>query len=134
MIFCRILRRAPRLWWVWLSGVSIAFVIFENVELRDRILAMAHEHGIPADEVYQVDASRRTDRISAYVDAWRFITRKSEVADHAGRGTGGPAARARWPTWRSTSVPMAGASPPSRGRPGMRRRIQQYEIITFHAH
>jgi STE24 endopeptidase len=87
MIFYGILRRAPRLWWVWLSGVSIAFVIFtlsiapvviapmfnkftpiENAELRDRILAMAHEHGIPADEVYQVDASRRTDRVSAYVN------------------------------------------------------------------
>jgi len=32
------------------------------------ILKMAHDHGIPADEVYQVDASRRTDRISAYVN------------------------------------------------------------------
>jgi STE24 endopeptidase len=87
MVFYAILRRAPRLWWVWLSGVSIAFVVFalaiapvviapmfnkftpiENTELRDRILAMAHEHGIPADEVYQVDASRRTDRVSAYVN------------------------------------------------------------------
>ncbi|HEY6175004.1 MAG TPA: M48 family metallopeptidase [Kofleriaceae bacterium] len=81
-----VLRRAPRMWWAWLSGVAIAFVIFtiavtpvviqpmfnkftpvENVEIRNSILAMAHEHGIPADEVYQMDASRRTDRISAYV-------------------------------------------------------------------
>jgi STE24 endopeptidase len=28
---------------------------------------MAKEQGIPADEVYEMDASRRTDRISAYV-------------------------------------------------------------------
>jgi STE24 endopeptidase len=81
-----VLRRAPQRWWVWLWGVAVAFVIFtvavtpvviqpmfnkftpvENVGIRNSILAMAHDHGIPADEVYQMDASRRTDRISAYV-------------------------------------------------------------------
>lgn len=87
MILYGVLRRAPRLWWAWLSGVAIVFAILaiavapvliapmfnkftpvENVEIRDRILKMAHDHGIPADEVYQVDASRRTDRVSAYVN------------------------------------------------------------------
>lgn len=86
MILYGVLRRAPRMWWAWLSGVAIAFVIFsvavapvviqplfnkftpvENVEIRNSILEMAHAHGIPADEVYQMDASRRTDRVSAYV-------------------------------------------------------------------
>jgi STE24 endopeptidase len=86
MIIYGILRRAPRLWWAWLSGVLIAFLILaiaispvlitpmfnkltpiENVELRKTILDMARDHGIPADEVYQMDASTRTDRISAYV-------------------------------------------------------------------
>jgi STE24 endopeptidase len=81
-----ILRRAPRLWWVWLSGFAIALVVIavavtpvviqplfnkftpvENAEVRNSILTMAHDHGIPADEVYQMDASRRTDRVSAYV-------------------------------------------------------------------
>jgi STE24 endopeptidase len=87
MIIYGILRRAPRTWWLWLSGVLVAFLILaiaiapvlispmfnkftpiENAQLRDRILAMAHEHDIPADEVYQMDASKRTDRISAYVN------------------------------------------------------------------
>ncbi|HEU4728568.1 MAG TPA: M48 family metallopeptidase [Kofleriaceae bacterium] len=87
MILYGVLRRAPRLWWVWGSAVVTAFLVFaiaiapvvisplfnkftpvENVEIRGRILAMAHEQGIPADEVYQVDASRRTDRVSAYVN------------------------------------------------------------------
>jgi STE24 endopeptidase len=87
MIIYGVLRRAPRLWWVWLSGVLIAFLILaiaiapvvisplfnkftpiENAELRDSILKMARDHGIPADEVYQMDASTRTDRISAYVN------------------------------------------------------------------
>ncbi|HET7504761.1 MAG TPA: M48 family metallopeptidase, partial [Kofleriaceae bacterium] len=87
MILYGVLRRAPRLWWVWGSAVVTAFLVFtiaiapvvisplfnkftpvEDAAIRDRILAMAHEQGIPADEVYQVDASRRTDRVSAYVN------------------------------------------------------------------
>lgn len=81
-----ILRRAPRLWWVWLSGFAVLLVVVglavtpvaiqplfnkftpvANAEIRSSILTMAHEHGIPADEVYEMDASRRTDRVSAYV-------------------------------------------------------------------
>lgn len=87
MIVYGILRRAPRAWWAWLSGAMIVFVILalavapvvitpmfnkftpvEDAAIRDRILQMARDHGIPADEVYQVDASRRTDRVSAYVN------------------------------------------------------------------
>jgi STE24 endopeptidase len=87
MLVYGVLRRAPRLWWVWLSGVLVAFVVLavaiapvviapmfnkftpiENAAIRDSILKMAHDHGIPADEVYQVDASQRTDRVSAYVN------------------------------------------------------------------
>lgn len=87
MIVYGVVRRAPRLWWAWLSGVLIGFLILviavspvlispmfnkftpiENAELRDRILTMAHDHGIAADEVYQMDASKRTDRVSAYVN------------------------------------------------------------------
>jgi STE24 endopeptidase len=86
MVIYGVLRLAPRTWWAWLSGVVIAFLILaiaispvlitpmfnkltpiEDVELRDRILQMARDHEIPADEVYQMDASTRTDRISAYV-------------------------------------------------------------------
>jgi STE24 endopeptidase len=87
MILYGILRRAPRLWWAWFSGVAIVFLILalaiapvvispmfnkftpiEDVALRDNILQMAHDHGIGADEVYQMDASKRTDRVSAYVN------------------------------------------------------------------
>lgn len=87
MILYGILRRAPRMWWAWFSGVAIVFLILTvaiapvlispmfnkftpiaNVEIRNNILQMARDQGIPADEVYQVDASRRTDRVSAYVN------------------------------------------------------------------
>src|SRR6266567_6008203 len=76
MIVYGILRRAPRWWWAWLSGVALAFSIvgmavapvlilpmfnrftpIESVAIRDNILNMAHDQGISADEVYQVDAS-----------------------------------------------------------------------------
>jgi STE24 endopeptidase len=87
MILYGVLRRAPRMWWAWFSGVAIVFLILTvavapvlispmfnkftpiaNVEIRDNILKMARDQGIPADEVYQVDASTRTDRVSAYVN------------------------------------------------------------------
>ncbi|MFQ6132818.1 MAG: M48 family metallopeptidase [Armatimonadota bacterium] len=35
--------------------------------LRERILALAHEHGVPAEDVYQVDKSRQTRKLNAYV-------------------------------------------------------------------
>ncbi len=86
MFLYGVLRRTPRTWWLWGSGVMIAFIILliaiapvyispifnkftpvKNVEIRENILGMAKAQGIPADEVYEMDASKRTDRISAYV-------------------------------------------------------------------
>lgn len=81
-----VLRRLPRLWWVAGSALAILFVIlvlaiapvfiaplfntFEplhDAALRDDILAMARAQGIPAHEVYQVDASRQSEHNNAYV-------------------------------------------------------------------
>ena len=86
MLLYGVLRKAPRLWWLWGSVVMIVFVIIgiaiapvyiqplfnkftpvSNAEIRESILSMAREQGIPAEEVYEMDASKRTDRISAYV-------------------------------------------------------------------
>ncbi|MCI0414628.1 M48 family metallopeptidase [bacterium] len=86
MILYGVLRKAPRLWWLWGSVVMIIFVIIgiaiapvyiqplfnkftplKNAEIRESILSMARQQGIPAEEVYEMDASKRTDRISAYV-------------------------------------------------------------------
>lgn len=82
-----VLRKTPRTWWLWGSAVTIVFLIIsvavapvfilplfnkftpvKNSEIRETILAMAHEQGIPADEVYEMDASKRTDRVSAFVN------------------------------------------------------------------
>lgn len=89
-----VLRRTPRTWWVWGSAILVAFVIFSaaiapvfiapifntftpvrDEALRQRLLAMARERGVPADDVYEMDASRRSERISAYVAGLAGTTR-----------------------------------------------------------
>ena len=81
-----IFRRAPRTWWIWGSVVSLSTLALTGLiapvfimplfndyrplavpELRDSILAMARANGVPADEVYEFDASRQSKRISANV-------------------------------------------------------------------
>jgi STE24 endopeptidase len=81
-----VIAKAPRTWWLWAAAVVIAFQAFsaavvpvfvaplfyrfspvQDQAVRTDILAMARAHGVPADDVYQIDASRRTDRISAAV-------------------------------------------------------------------
>jgi len=87
MILYGVLRKAPRTWWLWGSAVTIVFMILlvaiapvfimplfnkftpvKDAQIRESILKMAHEQGIPADEVYEMDASKRTDRVSAFVN------------------------------------------------------------------
>jgi len=84
-----VLRKAPRSWWIWGSAVTLAFVVFgaliapvyiaplfnRYTELQDPtvaapILSMARANGIPVSEVYVMDASRQTTRISANVSGF----------------------------------------------------------------
>ena len=81
-----IFRRAPRTWWVWGTGVAVLFsfigafiapVFIEplfntykpltNPGIRDPILALARANQIPVKQVFEVDASRQTTRVSANV-------------------------------------------------------------------
>lgn len=81
-----VIRRAPKRWWLWGTGIIAAFFTIgiaimpvfvsplfneytpmEEGPLRDRILAMAEAHDVPADNVYVFDQSRQHDRISANV-------------------------------------------------------------------
>ena len=94
MALYAVLRKTPRTWWLWGSLVMILFLIvtiaiapvfilplfnkftpIKNSELRENILKMAHEHGIQANEVYEMDASKRTDRVSAFVNGILGTTR-----------------------------------------------------------
>lgn len=80
------IRRAPRTWWIWGAGATVAFMAFftfvspvfiqplfnsytplEDGPVRQAVLSMARANGVPADNVYVVDASRQTTRISANV-------------------------------------------------------------------
>jgi STE24 endopeptidase len=84
-----IVRKLPRTWWIWGSIASLALMvvvvaispvylqpIFNKVtRLNDPkitvpILRMAHANGIPTNDVYQIDASRQTTRMSANVSGF----------------------------------------------------------------
>jgi STE24 endopeptidase len=79
-------RKAPRTWWIWGTGVAIAFMIFgiligpvyidplfnkyellQDKTVLDPILSMARASGVDVDRVYEFDASRQHKRISANV-------------------------------------------------------------------
>lgn len=89
MVLYRVLRSAPRTWWVWGSAVTLAFLMFgalispvyispmfntyatlDDPRVAGPILSMARANGIPASEVYVVDASRQTTRVSANVSGF----------------------------------------------------------------
>jgi STE24 endopeptidase len=84
-----IVRKLSKTWWIW--GSTAAFIlavvavaispvylqpIFNKVTRLDDpritapILRMAHANGIPANDVYQIDASRQTTRMSANVSGF----------------------------------------------------------------
>ncbi len=94
------MRRAPRSWWAIGSGITIAGlaviimagpVFFEPLfnsytplpasPVRDAVLSMARANGVPASNVYLVDASKQSDRISANV-AGLFGTTRIALNDN----------------------------------------------------
>jgi STE24 endopeptidase len=93
-ILYAVFRRAPRSWWIWGTLVSVVLSFIGNfiapiyVEplfntykpltdptIRDPILAMAQANEIPAKQVFEVDASRQTTRVSANVSGLLGTTR-----------------------------------------------------------
>lgn len=93
-------RRAGRNWWLWGSAVTIVFLalimmigpvylapIFNTYQplqdqsIRRPILSLARANGIPADEVWEMDASRQTTRISANVSGM-FGTERITLNDN----------------------------------------------------
>jgi STE24 endopeptidase len=89
-----IVRRFSRTWWIWgsLAGIALSIVgiaiapvfiqpIFNKItKLNDPrvtapILRLAHANGIPTNDVYQIDASRQTTRMSANVSGFAGTTR-----------------------------------------------------------
>ncbi|HKB08548.1 MAG TPA: M48 family metalloprotease, partial [Candidatus Polarisedimenticolia bacterium] len=90
-----VLRRSKN-WWLWGSLVAVVFLSFvtliapvfifplfntftklEDPAIRTPILSMARQNGIGVDDVYVMDASRQTTRISANVSGLLGTTRIS---------------------------------------------------------
>ena len=89
-----VFRRAPRTWWIWGTGVAVFFSLLTSFiaplyifplfntykplndpAIRDPILAMAQANEIPVKQVFEVDASRQTKRVSANVAGFLGTTR-----------------------------------------------------------
>ncbi|MGA2355077.1 MAG: M48 family metallopeptidase [Terriglobales bacterium] len=86
MMLFGIVRRLPRTWWIWGAIATLLFMVFtvliapvyivpifnkvtrlDDPKIVDPILSMARANGIPAKDVYTVDASKQTTRMSANV-------------------------------------------------------------------
>jgi STE24 endopeptidase len=86
MIIYAVIRKSPRRWWLWGTGAVVGvmtvmimlapifidplfnkYTPMQAGPVRDEILRFAHEQKIPADDVFVVDASKQSKRISANV-------------------------------------------------------------------
>jgi STE24 endopeptidase len=86
LVITAIVRRFPRTWQWWGGAAGVVFLVFSIVigpvfieplfntykrlpasALKDRILSMARANGIAAEDVYEVDESRQSKRVSANV-------------------------------------------------------------------
>ncbi len=89
-----VFRRASRTWWVWGTGAAIVLAMIglligpvfvdplfntykplNDPKIRDPILALARANEIPVEQVFEVDASRQTTRVSANVAGFLGTTR-----------------------------------------------------------
>jgi STE24 endopeptidase len=96
MLLFGLVRRLGKNWWVWGAVVSILFLtvvsliapvyIFplfnkytklQDSRIKDPILSMARANGIPATDVYEFDASRQSNRVSANVSGFAGTLRIS---------------------------------------------------------
>ena len=94
MLLFGVVRRLSRTWWIWGAVVTILFLIFtvlispvyivpifnkvtrlNDPKIVDPILSMARANGIPAKDVFEIDASRQTTRMSANVSGFAHTMR-----------------------------------------------------------
>lgn len=91
-----LVRRLGKTWWVWGAIVMIVFAAFVSLigpvyisplfntykslqdnRIKEPILSMARANWIPASDVYEFDASRQSDRVSANVSGFAGTMRIS---------------------------------------------------------
>jgi STE24 endopeptidase len=90
------IRASGRSWWIWGWLIALLFQVFAQViqpvaisplfnhydslkpgPVKAEILSLAHGNGIPANDVYEFNASRQSKRISANVSGFLGTTRIS---------------------------------------------------------
>ena len=91
-----LVRRLGKNWWVWGAAVTIVFAAVVSLiapvyisplfnkyttltdpRIKDPILSLARANGIPATDVYEFDASRQSNRVSANVSGFAATLRIS---------------------------------------------------------
>jgi STE24 endopeptidase len=96
MVLYAVFRRAQRTWWLWGTGVGVLFLVVSMLiapvfiaplfntykpitdqKISQPILAMASANEIPVRQVFEVDASRQSNRVSANVSGLFGTTRIS---------------------------------------------------------
>lgn len=101
-----VIRQARETWWAWGAALSVLFLVLQfamapvfvapllnhysplpESPLKARILSLARANQVPADNVYLVDASRQSNRISANVSGFLGTTRLSLNDNLLKRGT-----------------------------------------------
>jgi Zn-dependent protease with chaperone function len=89
MLLVWVVRKLPRTWHIWGTVVAILFIMFSimiapvylvpmfnkvtilnDPKIVDPILSLARANGIPAHDVYEIDASKQTKRMSANVSGF----------------------------------------------------------------
>jgi STE24 endopeptidase len=84
-----VVRRTGKNWWIWGAAVMLIFLAFvsliapvyisplfnrytavQDTRIKDPILSLARANGIPATNVYEFDASRQSNRVSANVSGF----------------------------------------------------------------
>lgn len=88
-ILFAIVRKLPNTWWIWGAAATLVFMVFtiaigpvyvqpifnkinrlDDPKVTVPILKMAHANGISTNDVYEIDASRQTTRMSANVSGF----------------------------------------------------------------
>lgn len=86
-LFYGMIRKSPHRWWLGFWGLSIPIFLFlmliqpvvmdplfndfqplQNKALKEKILGLADQAGVPVDQVYQVNMSEKTRALNAYVN------------------------------------------------------------------
>jgi len=86
VVLYTLIRRAPRTWWAWASGVAVVFIVFGLLiapilieplfntftpappgPVRDEVTALARKAHVPSDKIYIYNGSKQSNRYTANV-------------------------------------------------------------------